>query len=184
MCAQKTPEVQPTSSPDIALIASRAASLVILSFKKKFHLDYKRSPSLLIPFSAIPPSQEVFFVLRMMQRRMKIGFATMNDSGYLLCTRVPEGCDVSIPRLSDESYALCKAIVFTLSNAHRSMQDQAVVNAIVASNNAIVKELRFLVMMYCTTPNLSVGGGRAEGDGGEEGEGEGEEEEGEGEVAK
>jgi len=143
---------------DIVAVASTAATLVTTSFNLCFHVDYVRASSLVIPYSAVARNEFAFFVLRFMQRRMKLGFTTMSTEGYVFFKRIPNDArvDVSIPRLSDESFKLCRAIVNTLSNAPKSMQSEEVTHAIVASNDAAIKQLRFLVRLYCTKPDLSL----------------------------
>jgi len=105
--------------------------------------------------------------LRFMQRRMKIGFTTMSDAGYIFYKVIPEDSFVSVPRLSEDVYRVCRAIVLTLSNAPRSLQTDEVANAIVAANDATIKQARFYVRMYCTRADLSVPSGRDLGTDGE-----------------
>ena len=149
------------SSATVVQIASQASSLVALSFSLRFHADYARLESMVVPYTAVPKSDEAYFVLRFMQRRMKIGFTSMTPDGYAFYKRIPASASVAIPRLSDEMYATCRAIVFTLSNAPRALQTDDVANAIVGANDVAIKQARFLVRLYCTRPDLTVGGGGA-----------------------
>jgi hypothetical protein len=158
-----------SSDADIIRIAQHASTLVALSFNLRFHADYARAQSMVVPYSVIPRSDEAFFVLRFMQRRMKIGYTAMTDAGYAFFKRIPDSASVIIPRLTDDVYATCRAIVFTLSNAPRALQTESVARAILGANDATIKQARFLVRLYCSRADLTVGQ-RVSTEAGEEGE--------------
>jgi len=156
-----------SASANIVRIAHQAATLVALSFNLRYHADYVRLQSMVVPYSVVPRSDEAFFVLRFMQRRMKIGFTSMTDAGYAFFKRVPDTVSVTVPRLSDDVYETCRAIVFTLSNAPRALQNEDVARAISGSNDAAIKQARFLVRLFCTRADLTVGGARDGAEGAE-----------------